>query len=342
MSKALRDALTKAAEQFDRYAHEHRGKAAMCPEVGPGSDGRRTSNAKADTNDAMAKMCRDALAAANTPDYVLGYHEALVAAESVARLDSAAHDALYQSTTDELQKDRCGARSRAALELADKIRIMPFAGDHDRIPADCGEQNAAWSFANSMKNSAVGGLGLLCRAFLRLHGDRPTWTKTGDGWIVRAIEVINNGRDVTHHPLSAPPLKPGSGDGLKKCCLTPADEPHALGCVVMVQANPLKELTDKMHDSDFVKALTVARGTLALSAGFPRGSLDTLAECFIQIYTFGTPFSPGTSIQLVAWVKYQTVRFVGSTKTMDIPTEVMIGDEKPVGDGWVALWRKLP
>lgn len=56
----MREALTKAAEQFEMYASEHRGKVqiARAKDLLSAADNAR---AKARTNEVMAKMCRDAL-----------------------------------------------------------------------------------------------------------------------------------------------------------------------------------------------------------------------------------------------------------------------------------------
>lgn len=58
----MREALTNAAEQFEFYAREHRAMAASYPVVIGSGDMRAVSLRKAETNDDVAKMCRDALA----------------------------------------------------------------------------------------------------------------------------------------------------------------------------------------------------------------------------------------------------------------------------------------
>lgn len=53
----MREALEKAAAQFEFYAKEHRAKASAAMTTGP----TIMSLEKATTNEDFAKMCRDAL-----------------------------------------------------------------------------------------------------------------------------------------------------------------------------------------------------------------------------------------------------------------------------------------
>ncbi len=57
----LREALTKAAEQFEFYAREHRAKAAALPGQATDDPAYLAAHAKADTNERFAEMCRAAL-----------------------------------------------------------------------------------------------------------------------------------------------------------------------------------------------------------------------------------------------------------------------------------------
>ena len=61
--EAMREALEKAAEQFEFYGREHRDKAAALPGTSAVDPAYLAAHAKAETNERFGAMCRAALSA---------------------------------------------------------------------------------------------------------------------------------------------------------------------------------------------------------------------------------------------------------------------------------------
>lgn len=165
----LREALAAAAEHFEEYAREHRAKAGRSA-TRADQEEAPIRFAKADTNEAMAKVCRDALAAAATPDYVLGFHDARQQAERITH--SLADDHISYSGN---HHDTWAAALNAA---AVNIKTMKMSVATSRIMSELSEQSHAWSIAKDIDSLAVNvpvawNARILARAFLRLHGNRP-------------------------------------------------------------------------------------------------------------------------------------------------------------------------
>jgi hypothetical protein len=65
--RGMREALEKAAAQFEFYGREHRNKAAALPGTATTEPAYRAAHAKAQTSEDFAAMCRAAIEKATKP-----------------------------------------------------------------------------------------------------------------------------------------------------------------------------------------------------------------------------------------------------------------------------------